>query len=61
MCVASKFIGVDVARNQYIASKFIGVDAVWLGGMSPTSKYKQKISIYLLVTKFTKRYLTLNL
>ena len=61
MCVASKFIGVDVAGNQYIASKFIGVDAVWLGGMSPTSKYKREISIDWLVTKFTKRYLTLNL
>ena len=61
MHVASKFIGVDVACNQYIASKFIRVDAVWLGGMSPTSKYKREISIDLLVTKFTKRYLTLNL
>ena len=29
MRVASKFIRVDVARNEYIASKFIGVDAVW--------------------------------
>ena len=61
MHVASKFIGVDVARNQYIASKFIRVDAVWLEGMSPTSKYKREISIDWLVTKFTKRYLTLNL
>ena len=61
MHAASKFIGVDVARNQYIASKFIRVDAVWLGGMSPTSKYKREISIDWLVTKFTKRYLTLNL
>ena len=59
MHVASKFIIVDVARNQYIASKFIRVDAVWLGGMSPTSKYKRKISIDWLVTKFTKRYLIL--
>ena len=45
MRVASKLFGVDVARNQDIASKFIGVDAVWLGGMSPTSKYKRKFSI----------------
>ena len=49
MRVASKLFGVDVARNQYIASKFIRVDAVWLGGMSPTSKYKREISIDLLV------------
>ena len=61
MRVASKLMGVDDARNQDIASKFIGIDAVWLGGMSPTSKYKREISIDLLVTKFTKRYLTLNL
>ena len=61
MRVASKFFGVDVLRNPDIASKFIGVDAVWLGGMSPTSKYKLKISLDLLITKFTKRYLTLNL
>ena len=58
---ASKFTEVDVARNQDIASKLIRVDAVWLGGMSPTSKYKREISIDLLVTKFTKRYLTLIL
>ena len=45
MCVASKLFGVDVTRNKDIASKFIGVDAVWLGGMSPTSKYKREISI----------------
>ena len=45
MRVASKLFEADVARNQDIASKFIGVDAVWLGGMSPTSKYKQKIRI----------------
>ena len=61
MRVDSKFIRVDVARNQNIANKFIRVDAVWLGGMSPTSKNKREISIDLLVTKFTKRYLTLNL
>ena len=61
MRVASKLFGVDVARNQGIASKFIGVNAVWLGGMSPTSKYKLKFSIDWLITKFTKRYLSLNL
>ena len=61
MRVASKFIGVDFARNQYIASKFIRVDAIWLGGMSPNSKYKREISIDSLVIKFTKRYLTLKL
>ena len=61
MRVASKLFGVDVARNQDIASKFIRVDAVWLGEMSPTSKYKRKISIDWLITKFTKRNLTLIL
>ena len=61
MRVASKLFGVYVERNPDIASKLIGVDAVWLGGMSPTSKYKQKISIDWLITKFTKRYLALNL
>ena len=61
MRVASKLFGVDVACYQDIASKFIGVDAVWLGGMSPTSKFKRKISIDWFITKFTKRYLTLNL
>ena len=59
--VESKLFWVDVACNQYIASKFIRVDVVWLRGMSLTSKYKRKISLDLLVTKFTKRYLTLNL
>ena len=61
MHITSKLFGVDVARNQYIASKFIRVDADWLEEMSPTSKYKREISIDLLVTKFTKRYLILNL
>ena len=31
------------------------------GNMSPTSKYKRKISLDLLITKFLKRYLSLNL
>ena len=31
MRVASKFFGVDVARNPDIAGKFIGVDTDWLG------------------------------
>ena len=61
MRVASKLFRVDIARNQDIVSKLIGVDAVWLGGMSPTSKYTQKISIDWLITKLTKRYLTLIL
>ena len=53
MRVAGKFFGVGVTRNQEIAGKFIGVDAVWWGGMSPVLKYKRKISLELLITKFT--------
>ena len=60
MHVASKLFGVNVARNQDIASNFIGVDAVWLGGMSHTSKYKRKISIDWLITKFTKKVFNFN-
>ena len=54
MRVADKFFGVGVARNQDIAGKFIRVDAVWLEGMSPTSKYKRKISLDLLITNSLK-------
>ena len=61
MRVASKFFGVDVARNPNIVGKFIGVDIFWLGGMSPTSKYKREISIDWLIIKFTKSYLSLSL
>ena len=61
MRVANKFFGVEIARNLDIASKFIGVDAVLLGELYSTSKYKRKISLDLLITKFTKRYLSLNL
>ena len=61
MRVANKFFRVNIAHNPDIASKFIGVDAVWLGELSPTLKYKRKISLDLLITKFIKRYLSLNL
>ena len=61
MCIASKFLGVDIACNPDIEGKFVGVDAIWLGGLSPTSKYKRKICLDLLITKFTKKYLSLNL
>ena len=61
MRVSSKLFGVDVTRNPDIASKFIGVDAIWLVVISPTSEYKRKINIDWLITKFTKRYLSLNL
>ena len=60
MRVVCKFFGVGVTHNQDIAVKFIGVDVVWLGGISPTSNYKRKISLDLLITKFTKRHLSLN-
>ena len=61
MRVAGKFIGVGVARNPDIAGKFIRVDAVWLRNCLPTSKYKRKISLDLLIIKLTKRHLSLNL
>ena len=33
---------VSAANHPGVACKFIKVGAVWLGGMSPNSKYKRK-------------------
>ena len=44
MRVASKFFGVDVARNPKIAGKFIGVDVFWLGGYLLPQNINEKLA-----------------